>query len=370
MRKPIILCTSYGEIPRTLYFAKQNYPDNSITIVAVNKPNLFKFFQLVNERVFHNNINLIFLAPYSTGRGASKGIIKKISHILSDIIKERRYLKEVFNKYFAELEGCEVFFPGRAISGNLFYLLKQLSLRNKLVYIPFYDSPQANQERTYIPTNIVDLAYFIIRKLTYGFDIAMCEQPYKKGFPYMPDKFVEKRVDRIIDWKEKNEMMKGFDLSQFKIFNVDNYSVIYFDSPLLVEAGRVADGDTYRRELTEIFDILSKYFSKEEIALKYHPNHPSDKTMIRFGDVLPDFIPAELFYNDNIKMYLGLFSNSIANLEKGLVVSIANLISFKAAKFLELRKEKLIQSSHSEILSPKSLDEFERILIDLTEKRT
>ena len=365
MSKLIILCTSYGEIPSTLYLAKQNYPDNSITIASANKPELFKFFQLVNERVFHNNINVIFLEPYDSGNAARKGIITKAFYLVPDIIKERRYLKDIFNRYFAELEGCEVFFHGRPIGGNLFYLLKRLSWRNKLVYIPFYDSPQARQVRTYIPTNIADLAYFIIRKLTYGFDLALAEQPYKKGFPYMSDKFVEKRVDRIIDWEERNEMMKGFDLSQFTILNVNNYSVIYFDTPLLVEAGRVADGDTYRRELTAIFDILSKYFSKEEIALKYHPNHPIDKTMARFGDVLPDFIPAELLYNDNIKIYLGLFSSSLINVEKGLAISIANLISFKDAKFAELRKEKSIQSSHSEILFPKSLEELERILVNI-----
>ena len=243
MSKLIILCTSYGEIPSTLCLAKQNYPDNSVTIASANKPNLFKFFQLVNEKVFHNNLNVIYLAYYDSENAERKGIIAKAFDYVSDIIKERRYLNEMYNRYFAELEGCEVFFQVRPIGGNLFYLLRRLSKRNKLVYIPFYDSPQARQVRTYFPTNIADLIYFIIRKLAYGFDLAMAEQPYKKGFSYISDRFIEKKVDRIIDWEEKNEMMKGFDLSQFKVFSVGNYSVIFFDAPLLVEAGRVADGD-------------------------------------------------------------------------------------------------------------------------------
>jgi len=62
---------------------------------------------------------------------------------------------------------------------------------------------------------------------------------------------------------------------------------------------------------------LSKYFPENEIARKYHPHSPGDKTMIKTGDVLPDFIPAEFLYNDNVKIYLSLFSGSIANVENG-----------------------------------------------------
>ena len=233
-----------------------------------------------------------------------------------------------------------------------------------MVYIPSYDASYANQVRTYIPTNIIDLAYFIIRKLTYGFDIAMAKRPYKEGVPYIPDRFIEKRVDRVIDWEEKNEMMKDFDLSQFKIFDASNYSVIYFDSPL-VGVGYVTDGDTYRRELTEIFNVLCKYFSEKEIARKYHPNFPSDKTMIRLGDVLPDFIPAELLYNENIKLYLGFSSYSVAHVGKGVVVSMIDLISLKNDETRNRLKGAVTQESRSEILFPKSLDEFERILISI-----
>jgi len=363
MSKIIIICTHYDVISVTLYLVTHNYPDHSITIVVPEKHNLFKFFQAVNERMFHNSINLIFLEPYHTGRAASKGMIKKVVHIWPDIIKERRYLKEIFNKYFAELEGCEIFLPTRAPIGLLFYLLKKLSKRNKLVYIS-NDSPHVNQICTYIPTNINGLAYFIIRKLTYGLDIATGKIPVKEGFPCVPDKFMEKRVDRIIDWEEKNEMMKGFDLSQFKIFDTSNYSVIYLDQPLM-GIRYVTDGDTYRRELTEIFNVLSKYFPEKEIARKYHPNHDSDKTMIKVGDILPDFIPAELLYNENVRMYLGFFSTSLAHVRTGLAVSLLDLISLKNDKTRSLLKEYITQESRSEILFPKSLDEFERILVNI-----
>ena len=110
---------------------------------------------------------------------------------------------------------------------------------------------------------------------------------------------------------------------------------------------------------------MSKYFPEEEIARKYHPYLPTDKEMIKIGDVLPDFIPAELLYNENVKMYLGACSNCITNVGKGLAVSLIDLISFKNDKIREHLKEALIQRSRSEILFPQSLEEFERILINM-----
>ena len=362
MSETIIVCESYGTIERTLYLAAHNCP---VTIVIPRNHDLFRFFQAINERVFHNTVNLVYLAPVHPQRATARGI-KKVFHVLVGIIKERRYLKEIFDKYFAELEGCEIFFSSRSFSGYLFYLLKKLAKRNKLVHINT-STPHFNPMSQYTPTSIVDLVSLIIGKLTYGHDITLGKLSHTKGFLYMPDRFLEKEVDRVIERAEMGEMMKGFDLSQFRVFDVGNYSVIYFDQPL-VEAGYVTDSDSYSRKLTEIFDILSKYFPEKEIARKYRPNSPGDKTVIRIGDVLPDFIPAEFLYNENVKMYLVVSSTSIAKLEKGLAVSVMDFISYKSDEVREHFKKVLIQLSCSEILFPKSLGEFEKILIDLKEK--
>jgi hypothetical protein len=161
-----------------------------------------------------------------------------------------------------------------------------------------------------------------------------------------------------------NEMMKNFDFSQFRIFDTDNYSIIYFDDGL-IEGGYVRDREVFRRELSEIFNILAKYFPEKEIARKYHPGYGSDKTLIKIGDVLSDFIPAELLYNDNVKMYLSAFSFSLANVEKGLAVSLADLITLKDEETKNQLRQILITMSKSKILFPKSLDEFERIVSEV-----
>jgi len=359
MSKIVIFCENYTEIESTLYVAKHHCHDSLITIVIPGFHDLLKFFQVINEKVFHSAINIIYLESYQPGRAQARGI-NKIPHVIPDIIRERRYLKEIWNKYFVQLAGCEVFFFSRGSSGFKFYLLKKLSKRHRLVYIS-HGPPYFSK---YTPTNIVDLASLTISKLIYGRDAAVGKLPYIKGFLYIPDKFMKKEVDRVIDWTERNKIMKDFDLSQFRIFDAGKYSVIYFDEGLL-ERGFVTDKTTFSRELAKVFDVLGKYFPEKEIARKYHPGHDSDQTLIKVGDILPAFIPAELLYNENVKMYIGICSASIANVEKGLAVSIADLITFKNDEIRKGLKEGLIQMSKSRILFPKSLDEFEQIIIDM-----
>ena len=96
MNKIVILCENYLSIPRTLYLVTQNYHDSQVTVVISRLHDLFKFFQVINEKVFHNTINLVYLAPYDLQRATAKGIIKKAFHVLPDIIGERRYLRKIF----------------------------------------------------------------------------------------------------------------------------------------------------------------------------------------------------------------------------------------------------------------------------------
>lgn len=362
MKERVIFCQSYDQIENALYVATCNWHNSSITLVIPLKHNLFKFFRVINERVFHNTINIVYFESYQ-GRMAGGNRIEKALRLLLDILilRERQYLKAIFNRYFAELRGAEVFFFNKRFSTYSFYLLKKLSKGNRLVYI--YSRSDAGLIRKVTPINIAELVNLIIWRLVYGRDIVMGELPYWKGIPCMPDKFLNENVDKVIDREESSEIMKDFDLSHFRVFDIGNYSVMYLGQ-YLVHAGYISDRDTFRRKLMEIFNILAKYFPDNKIAIKYAPqSHGNHDPIIKVGDVLPDFIPAEFLYNENVKMYLSICSTSIANVEKGLAVSLLDLITFKDDETRELLKETLIQRSRSEILFPKSLDEFERILV-------
>jgi len=360
MKRLVIFCGGYTTIEIALYLVARNWHDRSITIAVLGRhPDLVKFFKVVNERLFDSTINILYLDSYQTRRArASK--IKKVLYLLLDIIKEKRYLKGFFDKNFTGLKEAEVYFSGKGFGTYAFYLLKKLGKTNRLVYVYAPDEVSIIDEFT--PTNLADLAQLIIWKLIYGRDIVWGRLPYVK-FPCIADRFFEREVGEIINHEARNEMMKDFDLSRFKeIFDVGKNSVIYFHQDLVNE-GWTSDKDTFKKELAEIFNLLSKYFPENEVALKYHPCYPGDKTVIKFGEVIEDFIPGEFLYNDNVKMYVSLFSCALANVEKGLAVSIADLITLRDDETRNQLKELLMQRSHSEILFPKSLDEFENILV-------
>ena len=354
----VIFCGAYHQVKNALYVITQNHPKRPITIIIPTVVrDFFKLFNAFNERLFHNTLNLMQIELFQPKRAQARGL-KRIFYILPDIIRERRHWKETFNKYLSEIEGCEVFFFDRGF--NQFSLVKNLTKRNRIVYISCY--PTGTDPVQYTPRNIVDLVKLIIMKLIYGPYMSIAGYPHSEGFPNVSDRFMEKEVDSVIEGEERDEMMKDFHLSQFNIFDTGNYRVIYFDSGLL-GTPCLKDDNIHRRELAEVFAILIKYFPENEIALKYHPDRPEEKKkFIQIGNILPDFIPAELLYNDNIKMYLGICSSSLANVEKGLAVSIMDLISFRNDKMRNGMKEILLKMSRSEILFPKSLDDLEQIL--------
>lgn len=363
MSEIVIFCENYVEVNCVLQLAIQNYQNRRVTIIFPGFPDLFKFFQIINERVFHNTINLIFISPFEPRRAKAKGI-NKISSLFSDVIKEKRYLKDVFTRNLSKLQGCEVFFYSPAFNGLKIYLLKRLVERNELVYVP---SPGVSEMKASIPANMVELANLIIWKLVYGRDVTIGSLPYYRGFTYVSGRFIKKEVKRIVDSSEIAAMMRGFDLSRFRVFDTGDYDAIYFDDNI-IGGGYVPDTTTFKRELAAIFGILKKYFPEEKIAYKYHPGYTGDQTMITFGHELASFIPAELLYSDKVKLYLSVFSMSIANVEKGLAVSLADLITFKNNEVKNLLKEQFRQSCKSKVLFPASLDEFERIVLDIADK--
>jgi len=178
----------------------------------------------------------------------------------------------------------------------------------------------------------------------------------------MPDSYLKTEFDQVIEGNERDEMLEGFKLSRFRIFDSTKYRVIYFFDD---EEDYSENGGTFEKVIGNIFNILQKHFSEKEIARKYHPGYHSDDTIIETGDIIPDFIPAELLYDDNIKLYLGACSAAMSNVEQGLVVSILDLISFSNEQTREQLKEILLRTAHSKILFPRSLDEFEEILSNL-----
>jgi hypothetical protein len=361
MNQVFIFCESYGQIKYALQLIKRNWADHPVTVVIPGLNNLFQFFQVINEKLFQSSLNLIYLEGYRKRIAQKANMVKKAFLVIPDIFSERRYLKDVWNKNFAVLRGCQVYFISQGSSGLRFYLLRKMSVNNTLIYVS-HPPPYLSQ---YAPEDFIERVNLVIARLIYGRDLAVSEVATYKGFLYVPDKFLKKRVHKIIEGAETEELLRDFDLSKFRVFDSAVYNVIYFDDNL-VGSGYIADSTAFKQELNDLFNILLKYFPEQKIAYKYHPGYTGDKTMIKVGREIPSYIPAELLYNNKTLLYLSGFSWSIAHVENGLVVSVGNLITLKSEKDRDSLKQMLVRESKSTILFPESLDEFERILIDIT----
>jgi len=211
--------------------------------------------------------------------------------------------------------------------------------------------------------NIRDLLLLVKLKIIYGLDSTMIRIIINK-VPYIPDKFMKHKVHKIIPEETSKKLLEDFDYKQFNVFDVANYSIIYFDQGYFYRDNFV-DIDLFQNEINAIFNILSKYFTNEEIAIKYHPGDNADKNKINAGTVLDNYIPAEFLYSNNVKMYLSFSSGSLGNVEKGLAVSLVDLITYKTDGIREKVREATLKKSYSNILFPASLDDFEKIVISL-----
>ncbi len=362
MNQALIFCESYDELETLLYLITRDYQKVSLTVAVPGNRDLFQYLEKIKQTSFDNGFKNIYLDTFfdSSRKVSHPGKITRIMRILPHMFKERRYLDDVYRRHLASLRGVTVFFLARYMNPETFYFIRRLAPKNNLVYTSY--TSKENEVVKDKPAGISALAMMLRSKFVYGRGITHGRLPYTRGFTYISDEFMKRWVSQTIEGATREQMLKGFRLDRFKVFDAAKYSVIYFDQPLLKETGYIDDYETYRKELTRIFGVLTRYYPASRIALKYHPHYPSDRTLIPAGEVLPDFIPGELLYNDNIELYLGIITNCLSNVEKGLSVSLANLITFRSTATRERLKEMMIDASRSKILFPGSLDDFEAIL--------
>jgi len=363
----VIFCESYPQIKNALYLITENYCSHPTTVVITGHNDLLKFSKVINEKAFDNNINIVSFESFPAQMAGNSRKIIKMLYLIPDIIRERSYLRAIYEKYFARLVGADIYFCGRCFNPSSFYLLKRLSKVNRIIYMPdpTYDVVQVLKST---PNNIRELVIWFRFKAAYGHDLMISQFPYLRNIPTMPDSFFEKRVHRVIKQEERNKMLQDFDTSVFRVFDEGKCSVLYLDEDP-VGGGYISDSEDFRNTMGNIFNTLKKHFPENSIARKYHPNFHGNRDLIKIGIILPDFIPAEFLYNDKIKVYLGLYSLALANVTKGTVVSLMYLFNFKNETSREQVKNEFLQWSHTNVLFPKSLDEFEKILIDINNHR-
>jgi hypothetical protein len=366
MNEVVIFCESYPQIRNALYLAKKNYQSHPVTIVTAGINDLYKFFKLVNSKVFQDKLNLIYFDIYRTRMSGPGSRIVKMLCLLPDIIKEKRHLKGLYDRFFSNTKSAEVFFFGRHFNLSSYYMLKRLSKGNGLVYMPdpTYDTVPVAESS---PASLPEFVHLAWGKSVYGNDVIMGKHPLGDKILGMPDSFFSTNVGRILSPAERDDLLKDFDSGAFKVLDVSNYSLMYFHENLVTD-NYVTDSEAFKKVLAEVFEVIGRHFPKNSVALKYHPGNSESETVLPFGDRLPDFIPAEFLYDDKIEVYLGTVSMALTNVKTGTAVSLLDIVKLKDDKTRELLKEIVVKISRSRILFPRSVEEFERILIDIKQQ--
>jgi hypothetical protein len=357
-REVVLLTESYSEVKSCLYIIRQaREQEIPVKLFIFGNPDLHRFFNQLNETIFENKISIQYYDVFPSAQPHG-GLLKRIGYYLKDTCRRKAYYRRISHRHFAALSGAAVFFFTRYMSPYNYYFLNRLSGKNEITYICTLDYPDLVEK--YHPGNILELLSLWKLKVTYGHGITYARFPHAK-FEYLPDKFIAGKTDHTFSLEATDNLLKDFNFEEFRVFDSRQFQVLYFDQPLIT-SGRIADTAVFRRELDAIFTILNKHFSDDKIGLKYHPVSHTDKSFIKTGVILDDSLPAETLYHPNIKLYLSFCSSALANVEKGLTVSLLDLITFEDETAKGFIRETLIRRSRSAILFPQTLAELERII--------
>jgi hypothetical protein len=327
-----------------------------IVLVIPGNEDLRKFFDFLNARVFQNKLNILFYPSRQTP-AALANKLKALSLLVPFAVEERQRLKAFYRNNLADISNRRVYFFSRHFTDSAFHFLEKLAERNTLVHIP---DPAADVWNMTGPDllNLRDWAWLLALKAVYGTKLTIWKYDGRRTTG-IPDTFMKKHVESL-PRETRDRMIASVELKKYRDLFKEDFDVLYFGHAVRPEW---ADRDTLKAELNRVFKLLAEYFPASRIGHKYHPSRKMDGSLITIGTVLPSFIPAEFLYHDNVKLYLSFWSMAIANVEKGIAMSLLDIISFKDPAQKRWLKDVLVKRSKSEILFPGSLDELESILV-------
>lgn len=361
MKNIVVFCQAYAQIKNTIYLLDTNWEKNSLTLVIIKVQDLFKFFKIMNEKVYSNKIKMIFIKDSRNLINLNK-TKNNIVNYLDKFYKEKLYLKKIYKQYFSLCKNSIIYFSSRHYTDYSFYFIDKLRKNNQLIHFP---DPGAYllPNKPNFPVNLPDIVKLVIWKMIYGIRISIGKHSADlpdATYPMMSDIYMNKMLIQTISISTRDKLTSKIDYNNYNLWDVDNFDVMYFGH----DAKNIRSSkEIYKKELHEIFKILTKYYKTEKIASKYHPGRIND-SKVKIGSIFDQSIPAEFLINNNTKIYITVFSSAISNIENGTIISLFKLISVREKSVQDSIIDRLIKMSKKRILFPSSLDEFENILIN------
>jgi len=356
----LILAQSYPHVKNVLYLIDLYINDSAeIKLLIFQNNYLYKFFSEINKEHFNNKVKIKFIPKYST--------IYNNIFIKYLLIADKIFLYKYYRLTCRHIAGYTVYFFSKSFTDYGYYYLKKLHSNNKIIHIqdPGCDIYNIINGK---PNSLKSLFQLIYAKLLLGKNIVYGDTG-RQGFHNfftISEKYYNKIVERIILQDERDELQSNFTLSKYALTKYSKLKVIYFDKDVVKDG--LCDDLQFQNEIEKIFQIISKFVQNNKIGRKYKPNRTTEynRDRLDIGQIIPDYIPAELLYNDNIDIYFGITSIALSNIEKGNVISLVYLITYLNPE----NREGTVQNQEKrkkgkKIYYPKNLDELRRLLEEI-----
>ena len=349
-----IFIQSYPPFKIALKLLAKFHTDFKCTIFIFENNSLFHFFKSLNHKFFNNQIDVIFIPAFKSSLPYP---IKSFFH--------KRYLNETYKTFFSDIRDSDIYFISKEYTDHQYYILDKLKKINKLCHIPDpgCDVYKMSDGK---PSTLLEAVRWFHLMFIFGKDIRI-GNPGREGvasFYKISDKFYDKYINTKFTKLDREELLSDLAIDNYSFSTKYDYDVLYVDKEMITT--NLSNPQQLKKELDEIFKVILKYFNGKKIGKKFAGIRSSDqgKEMINEGFALDDSVPVELFYGEKVKLYLGVTSTGLANIESGFTISIAYLINYKDVTRRDNSVANQERRKKNKIYYPKDLKELDTLLAE------
>jgi len=287
-----------------------------------------------------------------------------ISSILK-LIAFKKILDEVIIKIDMHKEDT-FFVTSKTISYELFYLVKELSKKGNLYFVPTMRELKIFKSPYYKPF-IRGIIYKLIIKIILGLDV-MYYESNKEPRMGIDNNFMKKYniKEFTLDLPFEELIFEAVKKNKMRYKSYDN---LFIDSGIVDE---IIVADSEKKLYKNLFELSIEFaFKKCPKSHKYtEEREMADSAYYaRFNNCeeLPRYLPVELFYNNIRKNVVSAFSTALITASKFdhlKAISLLELVDWYHESYKKEFKDHLIEESKNKIIFPKSFKELKEILLN------
>ncbi len=347
----IIFSTSYPStrfiIPLLQKLSKEKI---NIELIVFNDD----LYKLYTKYYFNLYTKIVCIA--NTNNKKSTNLFQKI---WNNIFLEKLLLHKLKNKIHYTSNVNVIFFAIDFIYRD-FYLLKYLKrIKNNqlfLIKIGYLIKAKKN-------TSIKN----IIFQFLYGKEINLVKAG-KVVFTRIKKEFLSEITLINIALKNINDLLE---INIRKISLNKNIKIVYFDTTL--ENTPYLDYKDVINKKEKILKILlNNVKNKDEIGIKLHPisSQEQEREFLKYGNIIPSYIPSEFLSFQNCKLVVSYISHSLDKnyLKHTQGVSIIHIFNW-SNKEVENNYKKYMFDINPDLFFPKTINEFDKIIKNIINKK-